>query len=66
MEILLSRTKWDGPRTCSVGYVELGGRLGLENSLMLDLRIDTVVECNEMMVAAGTMELPDIGQLWHK
>jgi hypothetical protein len=33
---------------------------------MLDLRIDTVVECNEMMVAAGTMELPGIGQLWRK
>ncbi|KAJ7927891.1 hypothetical protein B0H13DRAFT_1860926 [Mycena leptocephala] len=66
VEILLSRTKGAGPRTCSIGYVELGGRLGLENSLMLDLRIDTVVECNEMMVAAGTMELPGIGQLWRK
>jgi hypothetical protein len=39
VEILLSRTKGAGADTCSIGYVELGGRLGLEDSLMLDLRI---------------------------
>ncbi|KAJ7857511.1 hypothetical protein B0H13DRAFT_1902229 [Mycena leptocephala] len=29
-------------------------------------RLHTGVECNETMVTAGTMELPGIGQLWHK